>query len=214
MDSTLRFFGPIKDDYEISEFTSVGQYLFKIASDPSVVMFLESGASTGGSSRCIASGLKLTCGHLYTFEASTLRYKRLLENINSLPITAFNECTLVVDGISSYYQSSLGEFLPTQGNFEMLISQINFDAVFLDSINLCQHAELSVVVKARIKNIIMHEPDHKCPGYDHFLTTNGYQLINASRDEIDRFVGHNASPHCKPLWVHYLFTGFPNSGCL
>lgn len=214
MDSTLRFFGPINDDYEISEFTSVGQYLFKIASDPSVVMFLESGASTGGSSRCIASGLKSTCGNLYTFEASILRYQKLLENVRFLPVTAFNESTVINDSISGYYQSSPCEFQPTRGNFEKLISQVNFDACFLDSINLCQSAELSLVVNARIKNIIMHEPDHKCQGYDNFLAQNGYQLITASRDEIDRFKGRNESPHCRPLWVHYLWTDFPNSGCL
>ena len=91
---------------------------------------------------------------------------------------------------------------------------MNFNACFLDSINLCQAAELLLVVKARIENIIMHEPDHKCPGYDNFLTQNGYQLIIASRDEIDRFQGRNELPHCQPLWVHYMQTGFPNSGCL
>ena len=214
MESDLRFFGAIKDDYEITEFTSVGQYLYKIAKDPSVMMFLESGASTGGSSRCIASGLKETNGHLYTFEASIERFLKLKENVNGLPVTGFNECSVITNDISFYYQQATAEFLPSQGNFESIISAINFDACFLDSINLCQANELSIVVKARIKNIIMHEPDHKCPGYDSFLLQNGYQLIRASRDEIDRFSGRNESSHCKPLWVHYLWTGFPQSGCL
>ena len=91
---------------------------------------------------------------------------------------------------------------------------MNFIACFLDSINLCQVAELLLVVKVRIQSVIMHKPDYKCPGCDNYLTLNGYQLIIASKDEIDRFQGRNERPHSQPLWVHYIQTGFPNSGCL
>jgi len=210
---TLRFHGPIIDSYEITEFTSIGQYLYRLASLPEVNLFLETGASTGGSSRCIATGLSQSDGHLHTFEASISRFRCLLQNLAGLPFTAYNESSVHVPDISNYYQQLPSEFIPASGMFSSLLMDLRFDACFLDSINLCQLAELQIVVASRIRHILMHEPDHKCPGYDSYLLKHGYQLINASRDIVDRQAG-NSTPHLQPLWVHYQLTDYPRPGSL
>ena len=214
LNSRLRFYGPIRDDYEITEFSSIGQYLYELAKSHDVLNFIETGSSTGGSSRCIASGLKDSDGKLYTFEASKNRFKLLVDNLRDLPVVPINESTLPTDGIQSYYASENSEFAECKHTFENLLRSINFDACFLDSINLCQAQECELAVRYKIRNILMHEPDHKCQYYDWPLRCNGYQLINASRDEINRFDGCDTKAHPQPLWVHYKNTGFPDEGCL
>lgn len=214
VDTRIRFIGEIRDDYEITEFTEIGQYLYKIARKDNVTNFLETGASTGGSGRCIATGLQDTTGKLYTFEASKTRYQSLVNNLRGLPVIAYNESSVLTKGISSYYQVDSDEFAACNQTFEKLLQNIKFDACFLDSINLCQSLELQMVLCVKIRHILMHEPDHKCPGYDTLLLQNGYQLISASRDEINRTEGRIAARHCQPLWVHYKYTGFPLPGCL
>jgi hypothetical protein len=214
LDTRLRFIGRLCDDYEITEFTGIGQYLYQLAKSTEIVNFLETGASTGGSGRCIATGLYDSSGELYTFEASKSRFKSLVNNLEGLPVVAFNESTVHFEGLSTYYNNSDSEFAGCNDSFFNIFRHRRFDACFLDSINLCQAKELRIVVENRVKNILMHEPDHKCPGYDSFLTQNGYQLITASRDEVNRIEGRNPNSHCQPLWVHYLFTDFPRSGSL
>lgn len=214
MNTRLRFIGEIHDDYEITEFTRVGQYLYTIAQKSEVVNFLETGSSTGGSSRCIATGLHDSSGKLYTFEASRERFESLKKNLINLPVFAFNESTVSCEEeINAYYKSD-GKFAKCSNSFEKLLRKIQFDACFLDSTFLTQSTECRMAAQSKIKHIIMHEPDHKCPGYDTFLSESGYQLIEASRDEIDRSRGRRLEIHTQPLWVHYMYTKFPEKGCL
>lgn len=189
------FYGPIIPGYDISENTTIGQKLYEIASREDVVNFLETGTQIGGSARCISTGLKDTNGHLHTFEAIEDRVNQSRANLEGLPVTVHWASTLNETGLRGYYNQHVNGIKPADGSFEKLLDEITFDAVFLDSCVVSQQYELETVIeKQHPVHILMHEPNAKCPDYESYMLTCGYELVDTGTDEIN---GHH------PLWTYH-----------
>lgn len=190
----MQFYGPILGGYDITENTTIGIALYELAKIEDVKLFLEVGTQVGGSARCIATGLMETSGHLHTIEAIESRVKEAQANLNGLPVTCHWSSTGSHDGLKRYYNRFSDQIKESDDLLVSLLKQHNFDAVFLDSCVETQQKELELCVGNKIKHIIMHEPDAKCPQYQTYLSSNDYEEVASGRDKIG---SHN------PLWVRY-----------
>lgn len=190
----MKFHGPILSSYDISEKTNIGLELYKVACFSDVNLFLEVGTQVGGSARCIATGLSQTSGHLHTIEAIKSRVEEARKNLDGLPVTCHWSSTGNVDGLRRYYDRH-GDQIEEENNLlETLLNENNFDAVFLDSCVETQQKELELCVEKKIKYILMHEPDHKCPNYNNYMNNKNYKLIGSGTDKINS---------ANPLWVRF-----------
>lgn len=190
----MKFYGPILDTYDISENTNIGLELYKVACVPDVNLFLEVGTQVGGSARCIATGLLETSGHLHTIEAIKSRVEEAKKNLEGLPVTCHWSSTGNADGLKKYYNRHRNQIEEEDDLLEKLLNDHKFDAVFLDSCVETQQKELELCVAKKIKYILMHEPDDKCPKYTDFMQDKCYKLVGSGRDKI-----RNANP----LWVRF-----------
>lgn len=190
----MRFYGPIISGYDITENTTIGQSLYEVASQEDVNLFLEVGTQIGGSARCIATGLLETSGHLHTIEAVESRVEEARKNLTGLPVTCHWSSTGSSNGLRRYYNRFSNQIKEPDNLLERLLNEHVFDAVFLDSCIETQQLELEMCVEKKIKYILMHEPDAKCPNYQQYLSDKNYTEFATGRDKIG---SHN------PLWVRY-----------
>lgn len=190
----MKFYGAILAEYDISENTTIGIELYNVASSDEVKLFLEVGTQYGGSARCISSGLLNSGGHLHTIEAIKDRVEKSKINLKDLPVTCHWSSTGNSKDLKRYYNRHQNSIQQEDDVLKQLLNDYEFDAVFLDSCIATQQMELELCVSNKIKHILMHEPDQKCPNFKQYLSNNGYTEISKGRDKIK---GHN------PLWVRY-----------
>lgn len=190
----MKFHGPILESYDITENTTIGQALYELATQDDVLLFLEVGTQVGGSARCIATGLLETSGHLHTVEAVESRVQEARKNLEGLPVTCHWSSTGNSSGLRRYYNRFSNQIKDPDNLLESLLEEYKFDAVFLDSCIETQQKELEMCVEKKIKYILMHEPDAKCPNYQQYLSDKSYSEFATGRDKIGN---HN------PLWVRY-----------
>lgn len=177
-------------DGDITEYTTIGQALYKLALQDDVKMFLELGTMKGASARCIASAFKNKGeGILHTVELSKNRTETARKNLENLPVVCHNGRTVPGDnGIDSYYDTT--KDIAEEYLLEKLLSEHEFDAVFLDTCAVTQSKEFEFIEKTQnIKYICMHEPNHKCPQILKSITDgdrNGkYKLLEEGYDTIN-----------------------------
>ena len=190
----MKFHGPILENYDITEYTTVGHALYNVGLLEDVKLFLEVGTQVGGSARCIATGLSQSNGHLHTIEAVESRAIEARKNLDGLPVTCHWSSTGNSDGLRIYYNGFSDQIQEPDNLLDKLLLENEFDAVFLDSCIETQQKELEACVERDIKYILMHEPDDKCPSYELFMENKNYKLTASGRDKIR---------HNNPLWVRF-----------
>ena len=190
----MNVYGERLEGYDIHEGTNVGRVLYNVASLPSVLNFLETGTQIGGSARVIGSALKNTSGELHTIEAVQSRVDEARTNLYDLPVECHWMSTKNETGLRGYYNRFVSEIKVADGEFEDLVQSRQWDAAFLDSCSVSQQYELECVIELRVKHIIMHEPDAKCPGFAEYMKNQYYTLEEKGFDDIN---GH------RPMFVYY-----------
>jgi len=154
----------IKGDVNLS--TNAGKALYSMASLPEVKNFIELGTQWGTSAECICRGLMESGGHLQTVEFIKERYEFATEALKDIPVTCNWGKSFQSNGVDTHYQNhnDKSRTMSAQPILEKLVSEIEFDAAFLDTCSATQEREFYYLQdNTNVKYILMHEPNIKCP---------------------------------------------------